>query len=41
MKNMYTQAVIIDNIDMRGINPSIYMHKIILEDDYKTSINHN
>ena len=26
--------------DLKGINPSIYMHKILLEDNTKTSIEH-
>ena len=36
----YKEAIDWSIEDLKGINPSICMHKILLEDDAKTSIEH-
>ena len=36
----YKEAIAWFIEDLKGINPSIYMHKILLEDNAKTSIEH-
>ena len=36
----YKEAIALSIEDLKGINPSIYMHNILLEENAKTSIEH-
>ena len=36
----YKEAIVWSIEDLKGISPSIFMHKILLEDNAKTSIEH-
>ena len=36
----YKEAIALSIEDLKGINPSICMHKIMLNDDAKTSVKH-
>ena len=36
----YKEAIVLSLEDLKGISPSIFMHKILLEENAKTSIEH-